>query len=61
VAERRRLAGCLGKGKLDEQHGDVVVEVVAGMGAKPAQQFVGSRLEDRPVQSRGRGRVRNLR
>jgi hypothetical protein len=54
VAERSRLAGCLGKGELDEQHGDVVVEVVAGMGAKPAQQFVGSRLEDGPAQSQPR-------
>ena len=42
---QRAGQGGVGEGELGEQHGDVVVEPVPGMRAKPIQQFVSGRLQ----------------
>jgi hypothetical protein len=43
----RALESGIGEGEVGQQHGDVVVEPVAGVGAQPVQQFVGGRLQVR--------------
>jgi hypothetical protein len=43
----------VGEGELGGQHGDVVVEPVAGVGAEPVQQLVGGCLQVGPTQRGG--------